>query len=213
MKIVFGLNFFQANQELQRLLATLPAYHIIAVDGRENGYPSNNPLSTDGSRETLQKHDVTIIDAPDLMEWQKRDLYLREAEKIKADVLIVIDSDHQLVGDWKMLEAELESCKEGLYSMPIYTQGIDNIYRFTYMPLIMVNPKLLHYEERHDKVCINHIQQLPKGIINGVMQINNHDLRTQDRIAKGYIFKVLSRNVETGKLPAEILDVMKSIGY
>ena len=57
--IVFGLNFFQANQELQRLLATLPDYHIIAVDGRENGYPSNNPLSTDGSRVTLQKYDVT----------------------------------------------------------------------------------------------------------------------------------------------------------
>ena len=213
MRIVFGLIFFQDKQSIDRLIPTLPEYHIIAIDGRARGFPSNNELSTDGSRESLEKHGATIIDLPDVKEFEKRDAYLREAEKLNADVLIVIDSDHQLVGSWTMLESQLKIDKPALFSMPIYTQGVDNIYRFSYMPLILTRPESFHYEERHDKICIDHIQQLPKGIINGVMQINNHDLRTSDRIAKGYIFKVLSRKVETGKLPAEILDVMKSIGW
>lgn len=212
VRIVFGLIFFQDKQSIDRLLPTLPDYPIIAIDGRSLGYPSTNPLSTDGSRESLQKHGAIIIDSPDIMEWQKRDLYLREAERMKVDVLIVIDSDHQLSGNWQLLESQLKN-DIGLYSMPIYTKGIDNIYRFTYMPLIISRPESFHYEERHDKICIDHIQQLPKGIINGVMQINNHNLRTSDRIAKGYIFKVISRNAEAGNFPAETLEAMKSIGW
>lgn len=213
MKIVFGLIFFQDKQSIDRLLPTLPNYPVIAVDGRSLGYPSNNELSTDGSRESLEKYGAIIINLPDVTEFEKRESYLREAERMNADVLIVIDSDHQLVGSWTMLESQLKIDKPGIFSMPIYTQGVDNVYRFSYMPLILTRPEQLHYEERHDKICINHVQQSSSGIINGVMQINNHDLRTHDRIAKGYIFKVLSRKVETGKLPAEILDIMKSIGW
>jgi len=216
MKIVFGLIFFQVKAELERLLPTLPkAYSVIAIDGRATGYPSNHPLSTDGSREVLEKHGATIIDKPDVMEFEKRDAYLRESEKLKADAVIVIDSDHQLVGNWKLFELEISKLPLGgaLYSMPIYSQGIDNIWRFNYMPLVIMYPELFHYEDRHDKLCINHTQQLPKGIINGVLQINNHDLRTQDRIAKGYIFKVLSRKVEMNQIPKEFLDIMKSIGW
>jgi len=215
MKVVFGLIFFQDKQSIDRLLPTLPKYDVIAVDGRNKGYPSNNLLSTDGSRQSLELHGATIIDLPDVTEFEKRDAYLREAERIKADVLIVIDSDHTLVGDWKKFESELKLLPSvpSLYSMPIYTQGVDNIYRFSYMPLVLVRPEKLYYEERHDRICIDHIQQSPKGIINGVMQINNHDLRTQDRIAKGYIYKVINRKVESGKFPDEILDVMRSIGW
>lgn len=218
MKIVFGLIFFQAKAELERLLNSIhtlvPNSQIIAVDGRNLGYPSNNPLSTDGSRELLEKWGATIIDLPDVMEFEKREAYLREAEKTNAAAVIVVDSDHELVGDWKKFEKELKYIdKSGLYQMPIYTRGIDNIWRFNYMSLIVLHPELFHYEERHDKICINHIQQNPSGIINGILQINNHDLRTQDRIAKGYIYKVLSRKVEMNQIPKELLEIMKSIGW
>lgn len=216
LKIGFGLTFFQAKKELQRLVSTLPKdIPIFAVDGRCTGYPSKHELSNDGSRKVLQKCGATIIDGNDIMEYQKREMYVRVAEEYGIEFLVVIDSDHQLVGNWEQFFRELQAArsdKDSLFSMPVYTQGIDNVWRFSYMPLILYNPAQLHYEERHDKICFNGEQQHSKKIINGIMQINDHALRTQDRIAKGYIFKVLNRRVEMGKLPKEVLEVMTEIG-
>jgi hypothetical protein len=79
--------------------------HAIFVDGpytffRLKGRPTPQ-LSDDGSREFLQKQSkVTLINYPG-SETDKRTAYLRKAEELGCDVIIIIDSDEYLHPDWR----------------------------------------------------------------------------------------------------------------
>ena len=96
-----GLIFFQDVTSLKRTLDSLSDFDsVIAIDGAFTAYASDNRLSNDGSRELCQQYDnVILMDGADLMQYQKRDMYLRKAEELKADQLLVIDSDEWLEGD------------------------------------------------------------------------------------------------------------------
>jgi hypothetical protein len=218
-KLAFGLIFFQAKKELERLISTLPEeILLIAVDGRLLGYPSEHSLSTDGSREVLQSRANTkIIDKPDVDQFTKRNTYFRQAKRDKIDLLMIVDSDHSLIGNWEMFYKDIENnvkLKNGyVYRMPIYTHGVDGLWRFVYINCLYFRPEKLHYKKRHDVICLNSQRVLGRIVINGVMHINDHNLRTQDRIAKGYIYKVLNRKTELNKMDHSILDIFKGIGY
>jgi uncharacterized protein YueI len=57
-------------------------------------YPGHEPLSTDGSRNIVKKYkNAVLIDAPNLLEYQKRQKYCEIAGKYGIDVLIIVDSD------------------------------------------------------------------------------------------------------------------------
>jgi hypothetical protein len=79
--------------------------HFIAVDGpftlfrlRDRPTP---PLSDDGSREFLKKQKkVTIIDYQG-SEVEKRTAYLKKAEELGCDAIIIIDSDEYLHPDYR----------------------------------------------------------------------------------------------------------------
>lgn len=107
MKIAVGLIFFDDVNGLKRCIPTLKVDKIYAVDGRFKNFKGKEPLSTDGSREYLQtfKH-IQLIDAPDLEEVDKRNVYLRAC---KEDFLLRIDSDEWLEGDWSEFRKEISN--------------------------------------------------------------------------------------------------------
>lgn len=87
--------FYQDLIGLKRLVESCNI-DMVFVDGRFLGWDGEK-LSTDGSREYLKSKGKRVIDAPDLMEYQKRNIYLWYAEKMGYDYVLVIDSDEYVI--------------------------------------------------------------------------------------------------------------------
>ncbi len=103
-----AISFFMSIQELKRCLSTITPYmkYIFCVDGRFLGFDYPTPLSTDGSRELVMEYENTVlIDAPDLKEINKRQIYLDKTKEHDIDLLLVLDSDEFAECDnWSLFE-------------------------------------------------------------------------------------------------------------
>lgn len=111
---------------------------MICVDGRfkhfkplENNQQGGEDLSTDGSRELVNSYDNTmLIDVPNSYEIQKRTAYLKACELVKAEYLLIIDSDEYVYepeSDWEKFDKTVDetcfSVQYGKYNIfGIYTE-------------------------------------------------------------------------------------------
>lgn len=149
MKIAVGLIFFNDVESLKRCIPTLKVDTIYAVDGRFKNFDAKNSLSTDGSREYLKTFkNVKIIDAPDLKEVDKRNIYLDECNE---EFLLRIDSDEWVEGDWSLFRKELEAnVKEE--NGPGYCLWMNDLERNDqhWQYVGYHNPKRIRYKYRHD---------------------------------------------------------------
>lgn len=96
MRIAAGISFYQDAKGLKRCLDSIAQHvdFIFAVDGRYKNFNAPDALSTDGSRAVVQEYpNALLVDAPDMMEFEKRDFYMRLCESTDVDVLLIIDSD------------------------------------------------------------------------------------------------------------------------
>jgi glycosyltransferase involved in cell wall biosynthesis len=98
MTLAAGIIFFQDKASLKRLLDSLTDFdNVLAIDGAFAAYTPANRLSTDGGRELCREYrNVTLIDAPDLSEPEKRSTYLQQCND---DHLVILDSDDWIEGD------------------------------------------------------------------------------------------------------------------
>lgn len=110
MRKIIACSVFNDKDSFKRHLSSLPksddVLHVV-VDGRYKGFNYPSELSNDGTRElALSNPHTMLIDAPNLSEIEKRQIYFNMVSK--GDVLIVVDSDEYLEGDWDGFCSELE---------------------------------------------------------------------------------------------------------
>lgn len=142
---VFCCKFWNDLPGLVRLTESLRGWPCIFVDGRWLNYGRGQPLSTDGSREYLIDMGYSIIDAPDMIEWQSRNAYIEEAQRLGYDYCIVIDSDEWVVNH--MVTNELDGADAYVHRQE---------YNETWHPIYYrIHRTTARHRDRHQTAFIN----------------------------------------------------------
>jgi len=201
MKIGVGLIFYDDVNSLKRCIPTLKVDTIYAVDGRFKEFDSPNPLSSDGSREYLKTiKNVVLIDAPDLSEVDKRNIYMKIC---KEEFLLWVDSDHWFEGDWDLFRKEIDEKvnKKNGYGYWFVTEDLsrktihDQCWGF-------YKPNKIQYRYRHDwyevkgKRILGNSHGGKYTILNTLKVFNDHTLRSEQRVSKGISWYKESRKRE-----------------
>jgi hypothetical protein len=145
-KLVFAICWY-SDPSIFRLLKSLPKEcKKIVVDGKFKGNPNPNPLSHKMLRKRVMSFDnVTIIDAPNLSEPEKRNKYL-EAMK-PGEYLFIIDSDEYIKkADWETFYSRLITLKEGIHHVVFDTSARGG---YDLWPRVWANPRDWEYYECH----------------------------------------------------------------
>jgi len=203
MKIAAGMIFYDDLSSLKRLMPTLHVDVIYAIDGRFHGFESPNPLSTDGSREYLKSFkNVILVDAPDLPEVEKRNIYLRLC---KEEFLLVVDSDVWFEGDWTEFRDEINEKvneKNG-YGYWILTKDLSR-KTTDYIVVGFYMPSKISYVHRHDWYEAEGERILPHSHggrytqLKSLIMFNDKSLRTDKRRVIGDKWYESSREMELG---------------
>ena len=175
-KLVICTIFYQDLEGIKKLVNSKHMLDIIFVDGRFIGW--DGPiLSDDGSREYILSKGYEIINAPDLIEHQKRNRYIERAQELGYDYCLVIDSDeyiehfnHTMI--LKDLSLNLDS-----YS---YVQKYDST---DHIPYYRLHSSKARHLDRHQNAFINGNSIFSKGsrIIHGLVTVHNKSHRSNSR--------------------------------
>jgi hypothetical protein len=134
LRLTFGcaVSFYNDRASLMRCIESVYGNvdYILAVDGRYKYNDSPDPLSTDGSREYIRDRAkdfegqaLLLVDAPDLSEAKKRQIYVDLTYDCGIDVLLILDSDEYVYcADWLRLRHE---CYQ---KMVVRDKMLHNIY-------------------------------------------------------------------------------------
>lgn len=181
-RIVVCLNIWNDIEELRANYETWYPHvdHVIAVDGAYEGMGGNAGLSNDGTREFLQSlGKVQLVDAPGLVQHEKRSVYFRHARP--GDLLWRIDADESFQNAEAIRETPHLDVGWLRYTAPIYRreQGI---------PAVFAYRAGLHYRDRHHWVYdgdrLISTQQLGgTGLLHRLLPIKMHNSRGAKREA------------------------------
>lgn len=116
LRIGIGLSFYEDFDSLRRMLMSCQSYPIdliIAVDGKYEGYPVENPLSSEECTELFRGFQTPYIYVPypDVSQNHKRQIYFDLAKNHNLDVIIVMDSDEYFIHErtnWPLFIEDLE---------------------------------------------------------------------------------------------------------
>jgi hypothetical protein len=223
-KIAIATIFYNNRAELQRLVDSIPSKVVdywITIDGPFKYNLDTNPdlphHSDDGSIEVITteaKHKfnygVVLHYKPGATEFDKRNLYLENCQKLGIDCLLIIDSDEYFIYPhaddqgktpkecWQRFikNIELESIKyphHNVYGI----EALEGIDTQTYRPRIWLNPGQMryingsHYHyanieteqidiENFAKYKQTYCQDARSIIKGGVILAHNQSLRTKE---------------------------------
>jgi hypothetical protein len=146
-------------------LQSYPIDLILAIDGRYDIHPSDNILSDKQARDLFKGYQTPykLIDAPNLTQNAKRQIYFDKAAEYRLDVIIVMDSDEYFIHDktvWSAFLTELEQKVRGnehtyiqCYCIPtlLIDKGIQRMPEgyIENLPRLFTNPSTLQYVEDH----------------------------------------------------------------
>jgi len=204
MKIGIGMIFFDDLNSLEHCLPTLEADTIYAIDGRFKDFLSPHSLSTDGSREFLKSfNNVKLIDAPDLSQVDKRNIYLKEC---KEDFIFMVDSDHWIEGNWNEFREEIDT-KVNEKNGYGYWFLVEDVTRkkIHQQCLGYYKPNEVTYRHRHDWFEAQGERILPKSHngkyteLHSLKVYNDQSLRTSKRRHEGNLWRRKNRIKEFDK--------------
>lgn len=221
MKIACGVSFYECKEELKRCLDSIQKADIVyAIDGRYMSYMDKNEdgLSADGSRKLCKEYsNVTLIDRPKLWQIEKRNTYLREAGKDGCDILLVVDSDVWIEGDWEAFRLHCgEVCNEDngyRYLMP-HKNGKNGAFMNQIYGRILYKPEVLHYAKTHGSIWIGNRQIFPKKgnpVIRGLVSYTDLTLRSEERERMAQIYKDANHSAEARGLIKEHNQLGKTV--
>ena len=145
-ELVFGICFYD-DPSILRLLDSLPReVKKIIIDGKFKFNPNNKELSDRNLRESILNYEnVVLIDAPNLMEHEKRQLYLTGNN---SKYLFIIDSDEYiLAADWNRFYDYVKTLESGIHDVFFET---DNNGGTSSYPRLWVNPSEWKYVKCHN---------------------------------------------------------------
>ena len=192
LKVAVACVVFDDVQGVERLLDSCykEVEYVFVVDGKYKDYDATFPFSTDGLDELIDSkkyHNVVLEEAPNLIEWEKRSVYLDLCREYDIDCLIIVDSDEYFYDcDWKQFRRDLLRMKGWLYNLKNYT-AIMNMKVPVDQPRIWMKPQQLEYKNArhyqfgrigHDSVLVS------KETIFSLKLIHDPTLRSQERTQK-----------------------------
>lgn len=155
MKITAGLIHYNDLQSMKRTIESIYDHvdSIIAVDGKFS-LRDGEDYSTDGSNEYLKSLDKVIMKKYIGYEHDKRNIYMEEATKIKADAVLIIDTDEYIEGDWNKFRESLKT-KLGSPHNFLNIQFYYTLKDATPYPRICIRPHEVRYWKTHNITSIN----------------------------------------------------------
>lgn len=183
-----AVSTFNSLNELKRMIFSVQKHvkYIIVVDGKFKDFDYPSDLSTDGSREFLQSFDnVILIDAPNLREVEKRQVYLDKTKELDVDLLLVMDSDEFVeCEDWNLFEKycrfEYEVYNKQTNQFGILVENANIQGQFDSRPRIFAHPyDIKHNDNDHKNFTTkSNIPLDMSSVIVGLKLRHNYDLRT-----------------------------------
>lgn len=201
LKIGIGLSFYQDFNSLHRMLDSIKRYPfdcLIAVDGRYKGYPGTRELSSADVRDLFASFQIPymLIDAPNISQIEKRQIYFDESAKTPLDILIVMDSDEYIIHyrtKWDAFVKELEEHIDANKNTWIQGYTIPfQINQKRYTPDYIINgarvfhrPWELQYVDNHftirnKRTGINMGYQTDTTLLTQLMIGTDHKLRNEE---------------------------------
>lgn len=173
--------FYQDLIGIKKLVKSAPNFTIIFVDGRFIHW-NDEILSNDGSREyILAQRNCILADAPDLIEWQKRNKYIEIAEKLGYEYCFVIDSDEYLI------KYDVGKLEQDAYK---YEQRYDSTSHF---PYYRFHKSIARHTSRHQDIFINSKQIFSQDIPT-LNVITQHDKTQRSEERQLYRLKYYNEN-------------------
>lgn len=162
--------------------------YCFVIDGKYKDYDSDFPMSTDGLDYLVEKyHNVVLEVAENLLEYQKRSVYLDMCREYDIDCLVIADSDEYFYDcDWKQFRKDLLRCKGWIYNIKNYN-AIMGMKVPVDSPRVWMKPQELEYKnERHFMFGrIGHDSALvAKETLYSLKMIHDPTIRSQDRTEK-----------------------------
>jgi hypothetical protein len=221
MRCAAGIIFYNDKESLKRCLESVSPHldYIFCIDGKFRSYHATNNLSTDGSRDIVKSYDNTILtDFNGGSESEKRQRYLQLASDYSIDMLLVIDCDEYVKGDFNTLKQNFlgitkfkkESPRSYYLKFYLLTEE-KNVYRLL-VPRIYSKPHLI----RLHKICHNTLFDISKNPpmiipppnppypIKGIQLFQDNKLRNKQWLEEMFRYKKL-------KLVSEFLWYFRNI--
>lgn len=173
--------FYQDLAGLKRLVSSVNDVDFIFVDGRFIHW--NGPiLSEDGSREFLQSKGFTIIDAPDLIEYQKRNKYIEKAQELGYEYCLVMDSDEYVIS-WDISDIDGDDCYK-------HEQLHDSSSHF---PYYRIHKSTARHRIKHQECFIDN-KQIFNQDVKTIKLITHHDKTLRSEQRQEYRLKYYNEN-------------------
>lgn len=193
MKVAVACCCFDDVRGVERLLDSCydKVDYVFIVDGKYKDYESAFPFSTDGLDELIEEskkyHNVVYEEASNLLEYQKRSVYLDMCREYDIDCLIIADSDEYFFDcDWKQFRKDLLGMKSYIYNLKNYTLKMGMKIPVN-DPRIWMRPQELEYKNQrhyqfgrigHDSVIVG------KETIYSLKLIHDPTIRSDYRTQK-----------------------------
>ena len=145
-ELVFGICWYN-DPSILRLLDSLPSEaEKIIIDGKFKFNPNPQELSDHSLREAVLNYpNVRLIDAPNLLEPDKRQIYL--TDNLKKYLMIIDSDEYVLVADWNKFYDFITTLDSGIHH--IFFEVDANGGSTTY-PRLWVNPSDWKYVKTHN---------------------------------------------------------------
>ena len=171
--------------------------YIFAIDGKFEFFHSDKELSSGVVRDYLRSVDnVVLVDAPNLKENDKRQIYLDLARERKSDYLLIIDADCFVTEDtdWDGFYHDLESLQTQEVKPKVYCIGVQTTQKISWFPLLWYRPYLLKYMKTHNFWKDTTDGSIYKSTNNGTRAAHifiksNDKLRTEDYLVKSRAYQ------------------------
>ena len=186
MNLVAGLIHYNDLESMKRTIDSIYDHVdcIIAVDGKFS-LREGEDYSSDGSTEYLQSLEKIIIKKFTGYEHDKRNIYMEEATRLKADAVLIIDSDEYIQGNWgkfyKSLEKNINNPHPYLGLKYIY-----NAKTTTFYPRICLRPQEVRYWKAHNIFeCDGNRQRIKStNSLGGIFLYGDDTLRDPEWLKK-----------------------------
>src|SRR5262245_1848558 len=202
LKIGIGLAFYQDFDSLRRMLQSCQSYPIdliIAIDGKYDTHPAAKSLSDKPVRDLFKGFQTPykLIDAPNLSQNAKRQIYFDKSEEYGLDVLIVMDTDEFFISqktNWPLFVDDLRNKIADhahtwvqCYCIPTYlthkgTEKMPKDY-VENLPRVFHQPWKLTYVEDHYTIRTKSTGVLQTTqstqVLSNIALGHDHDLRSE----------------------------------
>ena len=199
LKIGIGLSCYQDFDSLRRMLMSCQQYPIdtiIAVDGRYEGYPTDQEYSDKDVLDLFDAFQTKVeVHAYTGNQNAKRQIYFDEAKNL--DVIIVMDTDEYFISEktnWPLFIQDLEQkiksdalTYKQAYCLPVYLldKGVQKMPEGYYenLPRIFNRPTELRYVDDHFSIRNKKTGVLMSfegnSVVSNIAMGHDHNLRTK----------------------------------